>query len=221
MHSTGTSKYTGTTSYHPTSVTAPSRGAASGLKTKNKYLQEFEKVKAGYAQRTQAKKLGTKFPGGSSLPPRQGQGLGQGQGSYGGRQGQRIPGMLIIPTTLSFPLTPYISSSYFFFKWSTIQLVLLPTFPQCLTFVSPFIPQHVPPFINSSDPSEWYRDKTRRSTHQPTTSRHKARGRGRGRGVGCWRVNEDRGGCPWKLDGRGGIRNTGIATREKTATITS
>ena len=90
MHSTNTSKYTGGTSYHPSSVNAPARGAASGLKTKNKYLQEFEKVKAGYAQRTQAKKLGTKFPGGaSSLPARQGQGLG---GGYGGRQGQRIPG---------------------------------------------------------------------------------------------------------------------------------
>ena len=123
MHSTNTSKYTGGTSYHPSSVNAPARGAASGLKTKNKYLQEFEKVKAGYAQRTQAKKLGTKFPGGaSSLPARQGQGLG---GGYGGRQGQRIPGRQLF-------FYPSISTDHFLFASHIIPH--LPPLPQ--TFIS-------------------------------------------------------------------------------------
>ena len=161
MHSTNTSKYTGTgtgTSYHPTSVIAPSRGAASGLKTKNKYLQEFEKVKAGYAQRTQAKKLGTKFPGGSSLPPRQGQ--GPGPGAYGGRSGQRIPGWCHTspppPSTLWPQSHTYSPSS-------------LPFIPHLIT---------PPSFVNHSNPSEWYRDKTCRSTHQPTASWTRARGVG-------------------------------------------
>jgi len=58
----------------------PLRGAASGVKTKNKYLQDFEKIKASHAKRKEVKKLGTKFTG--SLPPMRGAG-GTGRGGGG------------------------------------------------------------------------------------------------------------------------------------------
>ena len=89
MQSTGgASRYTSATRTGPTQ--APMRGAASGMKTKNKYLQEFEKIKAGFSKRKEAKKLGTKFTGGGSLPPiAASRPQGRVGGAYGGSK--RVP----------------------------------------------------------------------------------------------------------------------------------
>ena len=93
LHSTGgASRYTAASRTGP--VQAPARGAASGAKTTNKYLQEFEKIKAGFSKRKEAKKLGTKFTGGGALPP-----IASNRAYPSGRMGASYGGSKRVPAT--------------------------------------------------------------------------------------------------------------------------